>query len=114
MKTFYIFTSPMKGMQAVKQGWSWPGFFFGWIWMMVKGMWMTFAFTMLAIFILISIIPEPTSRVLVLIVGIIVGIFGNEWRVKELSRKGFIHVDTKQARTPDEALSLFLNNKRDN
>jgi len=107
MKTFDIFESPLHGKTAVKQGWSWPGFLFVYIWMLVKGMWITFAFTMLVIIILMSIIPEPATRGLVLIVNIIIGLLGNEWRVKELIRKGYAKCDTIQAQTPDDALATY-------
>lgn len=110
MKNFDIFNSPLHGNTVVKKGWSWPGFLFCWIWMMVKGMWVTFAFTMLAIIILVSIVPEQSSRALALVVNLIVGIFGNEWRVKELLRKGYTMMDTVSAGTAEQALSLYLNN----
>ena len=39
MKTFKIYEHPAGNREAVKQGWSWPGFFFGPIWAFVKKMW---------------------------------------------------------------------------
>ncbi len=38
MKEFKIFEYPEGSNEAVKQGWSWPGFFFGPIWAMAKKM----------------------------------------------------------------------------
>ncbi|WP_226912943.1 hypothetical protein [Halomonas sp. 3D7M] len=41
MKEFKIYMHPAGMHEAVKQGWSWPGFFFGPIWALVKkyGVW---------------------------------------------------------------------------
>ena len=114
MKTYKIFSSPIRGNEAVKIGWTWPGFLFCWIWMLVKGMWATFAFTALGIIVLVSIVPEPASRALAIVVCLIVGIFGNEWRTKELSRKGYVEKTSIQARTPEEALSIYVTNMKDN
>jgi hypothetical protein len=39
MKTFKIYEPPTGECEAVKQGWSWPAFFFGPIWALVKTLW---------------------------------------------------------------------------
>jgi hypothetical protein len=39
MKTFKVFRHPTLGFQAVKEGFSWPGFFFGPIWAFAKKLW---------------------------------------------------------------------------
>ena len=39
MKQYKIFKHPLGKIEAVKQGWSWPAFFFNWIWALVKKMW---------------------------------------------------------------------------
>ena len=39
MKTYKIFKNPTGQYEAVKQGWSWPAFFFGGIWACVKKIW---------------------------------------------------------------------------
>ena len=43
MKTYKIFKNPTGQYEAVKQGWSWPAFFFGGIWACVKkyGAWVS-------------------------------------------------------------------------
>ena len=38
MKTYHVFEHPTRGLEAVKVGVSWPGFFFGFFWMLVKKM----------------------------------------------------------------------------
>ena len=39
MKKYKIFVNPQGSSEAVKQGWSWPGFFFNIIWALIKRMW---------------------------------------------------------------------------
>ncbi len=38
-KRYKVFEHPENRVEAVKQGWSWPAFFFIWIWALVKKMW---------------------------------------------------------------------------
>jgi hypothetical protein len=39
MKTYNIYVNPQGAGEAVKQGWSWPGFFFNFIWALIKRIW---------------------------------------------------------------------------
>ena len=39
MKQFNVYSHPVLGPQAVKQGFSWPAFFFTWIWAFVCKLW---------------------------------------------------------------------------
>ena len=39
MKTFKVYSHPIQGFKAVKVGFSWPAFFFGDLWMLVKRLW---------------------------------------------------------------------------
>jgi len=36
MKIYEVYQHPVKGYAAVKIGFSWPGFFFGIIWALIK------------------------------------------------------------------------------
>ena len=106
MKKFSIFQHPTLGLEAVKNGWSWPAFFFTWIWAFVKKLWLigviVFLFGILA-----SSIPEAWL-VGELIISIVMGVKGNELRVKRLRDAGYEEVATVEARTPDAALAAHL------
>ena len=106
MKQFSILQHPALGLEAVKSGWSWPAFFFTWIWAFVKKLWLigviVFLFGILA-----SSIPEAWL-VGELIISIVMGAKGNELRVKRLRDLGYEQVATVGARTPDEALAVHL------
>ena len=39
MKEYKVFKHPIGKIETVKQGWSWPAFFFNWIWALIKRMW---------------------------------------------------------------------------
>ena len=106
MKKFAIFQHPTLGLEAVKNGWSWPAFFFTWIWAFAKKLWLigviVFLFGILA-----SSIPEAWL-VGELIISIVMGVKGNELRVKRLRDAGYEAVATVEARTPDAALAAHL------
>jgi len=40
VKTFNIYHHPIHGYEAVKVGFSWPAFFFAFIWMLLKRLWL--------------------------------------------------------------------------
>lgn len=92
MKQYKIFEHPRGEIEAVKQGWSWPGFFFNIIWAFFKQMWML-GIGLLAIFFFFGLIGgvfltdkniEAITFLGNLIIVIVFGIKGNEWREKSL------------------------------
>lgn len=106
MKQFAILQHPASGHEVVKNGWSWPAFFFTWIWAFVKKLWLigviVFLFGILA-----SSIPEAWL-VGELIISIVMGVKGNELRLKRLRDSGYEQVATVEANTPDGALAVHL------
>ncbi len=115
IKTFKVFRHPVHGYQAVKSGFSWPGFLFTGVWLIYKRLWW-----LAATFFLISVLlvlvesgfeqKENTAGVFFAIwvqlgVYILVGFKGNEWQVNNLLNRGFQLVDTVQAETPAAAIA---------
>jgi len=39
-RTFEVLKHPLKGLEAVKRGFSWPAFLFTWIWAVVNRLWL--------------------------------------------------------------------------
>lgn len=112
MKEFKIFEYPEGSNEPVKQGWSWPGFFFGPIWAMVKQMWGLGVGLLVAVIVL-AMFPVDTAiggLATLVSLGIYVacGINGNRWREKHLSSRGYDHVDTVSASNPEGAVALYL------
>ena len=106
MKTYKIFKNPTGQYEAVKQGWSWPAFFFEGIWACVKKIWgLGIVLIILALF---AFAPIPISvtdtgemeisgsaifliiiKLASLIIKFILGAYGNELREKNLISRGY-------------------------
>ena len=106
MKMFAVYRHPALGHEAVKQGFSWPAFFFGWIWAFVKGLWLPGAVLMFAPFLLVALDP---SGILFFVFGLsaplVLGFQGNAWRVSNLVRRGYEFVQNIEAENADTALA---------
>ena len=116
MKTFKVFKHPTLGFQAVKVGFSWPGFLFCVIWLLIKKLW-GHALIIISIFILLTLMhtvfenEQSHAMLLLLEIGvyIFVGVNGNKWRMTNLQDRGFKIIDTVQAETPDAAIGKVFN-----
>ena len=118
MKTFQVFTHPTIGNQAVKAGFCWPAACFGIIWILASQLWGKAARWLgifLGLLVLLSIIREPfgiettTLGQLILtsfiVLWILPGFSGNEWRIKLLENRGFELLSTLQAESRDAAIT---------
>lgn len=120
MKQYKVFKHPSGTVEAVKQGWSWPAFFFNWIWAMVKKQWLlgssVFICYALFIFLLMSSVSSEEELIAVsvlnqivsLIIIVTFGIKGNSLREKNLVSRGYEYADTVTAANPEGALALYL------
>ncbi len=111
MKTFKVFKHPALGYQAVKVGFSWPGFLFAVLWLLIKKLWGHALIVVSSIILLASIemfFDNPQTFVMVLLlelgVYIFVGVNCNEWHVNNLQERGFELIDTLQAETSKVAI----------
>jgi Protein of unknown function (DUF2628) len=111
MKIFKVFKHPVLGYRAVKVGFSWPGFLFPAIWLLIKKLWWQALIVISSVILLTSIeiyFDNPETSVMVLIlefgVYILVGVNGNEWCGANLQAHGFELLDTLQAKTPHAAI----------
>ncbi len=116
MLQYKIFKHPAGNIEAVKQGWSWPAFFFTFIWALVKKEWPIGFATMIAFFALgvaletagVYESSEGLISIASIILNFIFGVNGNRWRVENLISRGYDHVDTVTAANPDGAVALYL------
>jgi len=120
MKTFNVYKHPTLGIEAVKVGFSWPAFFFGLIWMLVKKLWGLAGvwFAACIVLSLVEIVTDQSSEgvaqalvYLILAVGnftlwLVPGFKGNKWREENLTKRGYEKITTVQAETPDAAVAL--------
>jgi hypothetical protein len=116
MRVFAVYHHPVKGYEAVKNGFSWPGFFFTWIWAFTKGL------PGIAVLLLVACLLTqgfwvfrdlnllPLGVVGVLAVALLAGFQGNRWREKSLTRRGFRLMEILRQRSPDAAISKIYEN----
>ena len=117
MNTFNVYRHATKGTVAVKMGFSWPGFFFTWIWMLIKQLWGT-AVVWIAMWIVMNILLSAAGYVgnqggtnplalgglaLFLVLHLIPGFMGNRWREVNLLKRGYKQIGTAQGDTPEGA-----------
>lgn len=125
MKTFNIYTHPNEKKQAVKVGFSWPAFFFGFIWMLCKKLWFI-AFSVFALNIVLTIIEKIAFEsfsdkallltyvsliVLYICIWLVPAFQGNKWREHNLMSRGYTKIDTIEADNPDAAIANSNSNK---
>lgn len=120
VKVFKVYQHPSLGAEAVKVGFSWPAAFFVVIWMLVKKLWLASGLWILALIVL-AILQDAalksgsTGALLVVAAGhlalaLVPAFKGNEWRTRDLARRGFEFVDSVSAETPDAAIAQALKN----
>ena len=115
MKQYKIFKHPSGRIEAVKQGWSWPAFFGGVVWAMIKKIWGLGFGVMLAFLVIGFIIGaemgeagDATLNGIGATANLIFGVHGNSWREKNLASRGFAQKKTINAASPREAIALYL------
>ena len=115
MAKYKVYKHMVSGYEAIKNGISWPGFFFIWAWAFLKKLWIH-GLLLLVAGSLISFFgfllaqrgddsSVITGLVLLLLPNIITGILGNFWLRKSMLQKGYVLVATAKAKSPDDALS---------
>lgn len=115
MKQFKVFKHPAGEVQAVKQGWCWPAFFFSYIWALMAKMWVLGAGLLIASFVLgfalaLSEAGDGTKtlvNIASLAVNIIFAVNGNAWRENNLLSRGFELIDTVTVTDKESAVAPF-------
>ena len=111
MRVYQIFKHPEKGFQAVKRGFSWPGFFFTWIWALTRGLWLAGGLIFLSAFVLGIFIQAMGSKnwlfsfTLDILFQLLIGTKGNLWRGNALENLGYRLLGVINARGPQDALA---------
>jgi len=119
-KIYKVYKHPSLGAEAVKVGFSWPAALFIVIWMLVKKLWV-FAGLWIVAYIVLTIIQDSALKsgsagtILIVLVAhlalaLIPAFKGNEWRIKNLTKRGYEFVASVPADTPDAAIAQTLKN----
>jgi hypothetical protein len=118
MNEYKIFEHPIGKIEAVKEGWSWPAFFFNSIWALVKKMWVLGGI-LCGVFFVLGFIRGVTSggmgraiNALIWIgnfaISVVFGLNGNSWREHNLESRGYKFKTTVTAATPEGAIAVFI------
>ena len=105
-------------VEVIKQGFSWPGFFFNWIWVLVKQL-PRYGFILLGVDIALLVAkyfaPEASLAAgllgfLKLPTGVVVGVYGNQWRRTQLEQRGFTPATTLWAKSSEREEVAMVGN----
>ena len=101
-KRIVVFERGAAEVVGVRVGFSWPAFFFGSLWAIVKHAWGLFAFLLLvdaALWFGSGYAAQSRSAFLLLLFlaanlayAIVRGVYGNRWLVGSLRSRGFVQV----------------------
>ena len=106
---------PMGDLVLVKEGFSWPAFVFTFLWALWSRMW-------LPAIVLFSVIAlagwgvrhlgygEDVEGLLSLVIGLSLGLFGNDLRRNWLDHQGFQEIAVVSGKNAEEAMRRFLDN----
>ena len=114
MAKYKVYKHRVSGYEAIKNGISWPGFFFIWAWAFLKKLWIhglliLVAGSLISFFGYLLVQGDDSNAipglVLIFLPNIITGILGNSWLGKSMLQKGYVLVATTKAKSTDDALS---------
>jgi hypothetical protein len=98
LRVYTVHDRPISGRLdpepvLVKEGFSWPAFFFGVIWALAKGLWLTalvLAVVAVALVVGLQLVgaDAPVAAAAWFAFALIVGFGGNDWRRAKLVRRG--------------------------
>ena len=104
---------PDRDLVLVKEGFSWPAFFFSFLWALWRRLWLAalvFALAEVALSALMMLIQPnlPAQVALSLGLAAVIGHLGNDLRRKKLAAQGFALMGVAAGDDGDTALRRFL------
>lgn len=109
MKAFNVYRGPAGQVEVIKSGWSWPAFFFAWIWAFSKGLIGT-GLVLIGVNLFALVLTARTRSDLLfyfmmLLVALWFGAAGNEMRETKVIKRGYRASGQVHASDVDQALS---------
>jgi hypothetical protein len=115
---YTVYMHPRGQRELVKQGWSWPGFCFSGVWLLVKGRWLFGVLLLAGVFLTgfvgrtLDVESQPVVAGICTLAGLLfaigLGTTGNALQGTILEREGFTLQGTVQGTTPTNALATYL------
>jgi hypothetical protein len=107
MNEYQVFVHPNDDIEAVKEGWSWPGFVFVCCWALYKKLWTIGSGALIGSLVLHMMPVRGVGYLFDLVCMAVFGCYGNSWRTPNLADRGFELVDTVEAKTPEGAVAEY-------
>ncbi len=131
VKQYKIYENPLGLREAVKQGWSWPAFFFTWIWALIKKMNVVGGSVIGGILVATVLFgvagqgnhgddanreaaTSPAGEIfewffslVMLALPVFFGVNGNAWREENLILRGYQLVGTIDGASDEAAIALY-------
>jgi len=111
MKQYSVYISPLGPCEAVKQGWSWPAFFFGPFWAFGKGLWHIGTAVALVICMEAYFQLWGLASLINWAFPLIFGARGNRWREWRLLRRGYEFKAAVRHSTAEGAMASYVGNQ---
>lgn len=118
---YRIYEHSRLGVKAVKQGWSWPGFLFGFVWAVFKNMYALGLGVFFLLFVLAQVgralgggaesVMDQVTTVLGAAIAVGFGLYGNALLERHLRNRGFSPQGTVSARFAHLARKQFLESR---
>ncbi|ART61689.1 DUF2628 domain-containing protein [Kushneria marisflavi] len=113
MKQFEIYQHADGRLEAVKQGWNWPAFFFGALWALCCRLWKIAVLTLVAVFVVSMAGAFDDSGMIDVMANIAClglytafGLNGNQWKRRHLLANGAQLMNTVEARGVKQAIAM--------
>lgn len=114
MKTYTVYQHPVRGLEAVKMGFSWPALLFSLFWMVTHRLWRVTLVWVTVYAVAVALVEWLApgvwalnlSSAVLLALLIIAGGRGNAWREAALSRRGYRVLQTVKADSPAIAVAV--------
>lgn len=117
MRVYTVHVPPFSHRESdpvlIKEGYSWPAFLFGPLWMLIHRLWLAFV-ALVVITLIIGVAADafgigPIPQGIVsLAIAVLVGAHGNDMRRYGLARRGYRDGGVVAARNIDEGLARFI------
>ena len=121
MKQYRIYEHPLRTIEAVKCGWSWPAFFFCTLWALFKKLWVLACVVFVVLFTFGFIVGLMNMDVgltnfiiysVSLVESAIFGVYGNSWRENNLMDRGYEYMQGVEANSADAAIAIHIKGGR--
>lgn len=103
-------SDPLAGVRFLEEGFNWWAFLFAPLWALYHHMWLVAGLSFMVAAVSVNAAMEGNMSFQILEFGwyLAVGMFGNDWLVEKLKKRGYRWQDVVAGRNLDEAQLRFL------